>query len=200
MPRSLALPPLRLHDLLLRAAQRFPDKPVTVFEGETLSYREVLARAEALAGHLQQACGVRHGDRVLLDLQNGSGFVVALFGILRADAVAVPVGPANIAQELKHYLANSGAKVAVVEKDVAARFAGLPLEHLIVMEEFRPAGRVPAPSRSKPEDLCVMPYTSGSTGQPRGCMHTHATCMHNIVGSAMWKHASSPRSMPAAPS
>ena len=45
MPRGLALPPLRLHDLLARAAQRFPDKPATVFEGAMLTYREVLRRS-----------------------------------------------------------------------------------------------------------------------------------------------------------
>jgi len=188
MPRSLALPPLRLHDLLLRAAQRFPDKPATVFGGETLSYREVLARAEALAGQLQHACGVRKGDRVLLDLQNGPDFIVALFAILRADAVAVPVSPANVAGELKHYLEDSGAWVALVEREVAERFGGLPLEHLIVMEDGRPAGRLPAPSTATADDLCLMPYTSGSTGQPKGCMHTHATCLHNIAGAALWKH------------
>jgi len=187
MPRSLALPPLRLHDLLSRAASRSPDKPATVFEGNALSYREILQRSEALAGHLQQACGVRRGDRVLLDLQNGADFVVALFGVLRADAVAVPVSPANVAQELKHYLEDSGARVAVVEQEVASRFAGLPLEHLVVMEDFR-GGATPAPSVSQPQDLCLLPYTSGSTGQPKGCMHTHATCLHNIAGAALWKH------------
>ena len=46
MPRSLALPPLRLHDLLARAAKRSPAKPATVFEGQTLTYREVLQRAD----------------------------------------------------------------------------------------------------------------------------------------------------------
>jgi fatty-acyl-CoA synthase len=187
MPHSLALQPLRLHDLLSRAAQRFPDKPATVFEDEALTYGEVLARAEALAGHLQQDCGVRRGDRVLLDLQNGSDFVVALFGVLRADAVAVPVSPANVAQELGRYLADSGAKVAVVEQEAAVRFAGLPLEHLVVMEDFH-GGAAPAPSVSRPQDLCLMPYTSGSTGQPKGCMHTHSTCLHNIAGAALWKH------------
>jgi fatty-acyl-CoA synthase len=158
-----------------------------VFEGKSLSYREILQRSEALAGHLQQVCGVRRGDRVLLDLQNGADFVVALFGILRADAVAVPVSPANLAGELKNYLEDSGAKVALVEQDLAARFAGLPLEHLIVMEGFR-GSAVPMASIAQPQDLCLMPYTSGSTGQPKGCMHTHATCLHNIAGAAMWKH------------
>jgi len=187
MPRSLALPPLRLHDLLARAAQRLPDKPASVFEGVTLTYGDILRRSDALAGHLQHACGVRKGDRVVLDLQNGHDFVIALFAVLRADAVAVPLSPANLAEELRHYLADSGAKVALVEKSVASRFAGLPLEQVIVMEEFR-GGAVPAPSVSRPADLCLMPYTSGSTGQPKGCMHTHATCLHNIAGAALWKH------------
>ena len=187
MPRSLALPPLRLHDLLARAAKRFPEKPATVFEGQTLTYREVLQRTEALAGHLQQTCGVRKGDRVLLDLQNGHDFVIGLFAVLRADAVAVPLSPANVTEELRHYIADCGAKVALVEKSVAPRFAGLALDEVIVMEEFR-GSATPAPSVSRPEDLCLMPYTSGSTGQPKGCMHTHATCLHNIAGAALWKH------------
>jgi fatty-acyl-CoA synthase len=187
MPRRLALPPVRLHDLLARAASRHPDKPATVFDGTARTYGEVLARSDALAAHLQRACGVAPGDRVLLDLQNGHDFVVALFGILRADAIAVPVSPANVAGELAHYLEDAGARVAVVEREVASRFAGAPHEHLVVMEDFRPGGEAPAPSRAKPGDLCLMPYTSGSTGQPNGCMHTHATCLHNIAGSAMWK-------------
>ena len=188
MPRSLSLPPLRLHDLLGRAASRFPDKPATVFQGASLSYPELAARAEALAGHLQHACGVRKGDRVLLDLQNGPDYIVGLFAILRADAVAVPVSPANVAAELRRYVEDSGAKVAITEREVAARFAGLPLEQLIVMEERRPGGKRPAPSTATADELCLMPYTSGSTGQPKGCMHTHATCLHNIAGSALWKH------------
>jgi fatty-acyl-CoA synthase len=188
MPRSLSLPPLRLHDLLARAASRHPDKPATVFDGRTLAYREVLGRSDALAAHLQRACGVAPGDRVLLDLQNGHDFVVALFGILRADAVAVPVSPANVATELAHYLQDSGARVALAEREVAERLAGAPLEHLIVMDDFRGGGEPPLPSLAKASDLCLMPYTSGSTGQPKGCMHTHATCLHNIAGSALWKH------------
>jgi acyl-CoA synthetase (AMP-forming)/AMP-acid ligase II len=91
MPRRLALPPVRLHDLLARAASRHPDKPATVFDGTARTYGEVLARSDALAAHLQRACGVAPRDRVLLDLQNGHDFVVALFGILRADAIEVPL-------------------------------------------------------------------------------------------------------------
>jgi fatty-acyl-CoA synthase len=189
MPRSLQpLPPLRLHDLLARAASRFPDKPASIFEGVALTYRDILRRSEALAGHLQLACGVRKGERVLIDLQNGHDFVIALFGVLRADAVAVLVSPANVGEELRYYVTDSGARVALTEKPLAPRFAALPLGHLIVMEDLPAGAGTPASSASRPEDLCLLLYTSGSTGQPKGCMHTHQTCLHNIAGAALWKH------------
>jgi fatty-acyl-CoA synthase len=190
MPRSLALPPLRLHDLLAAAARRSPDKAATVFQDETLSYRALQRRTESLAGHLQRACGVRRGDRVLLDLQNGPAFVIAFFAVLRADAVAVPVSPMNLGAELRRILEDSGARVAVADPEVASRFADLPLEHLVVSDAIPEALEPAAPSQARVSDLCVMPYTSGSTGQPKGCMHTHATTLHNVVGSALWKHVS----------
>jgi fatty-acyl-CoA synthase len=191
MPRGLVLPSLRLHDLLAESARRFPHKAATIFQGETLTYAQLQQRSESLAGHLQRACGVRRGDRVLLDLQNGPEFVIAFFAVLRADALAVPVSPMNLAAELQHYLEDSDARVAIADREVAARFAGLPLEHLIVAEDMARLRGEPGVSRSGMQDLCVMPYTSGSTGQPKGCMHTHASVMHNVVGSAVWKHVTS---------
>jgi len=100
MPRSLAPARTTLHDMLESAAQRFPGNPATIFQDETLTWAEVRRRVDALAGHLRQECGVRRGDRVLLDLQNGPEFVIACFAVLRADAVVVPVGPMNLAGEL----------------------------------------------------------------------------------------------------
>ncbi len=187
MPRSLRAPAVTLQEMFLDSARRHPDKPASIFEGRSLSYRELRAKVEALAGHLQQACGVRRGDRVLLDMQNGHGFVIACLAILRADAVVVPVSPMNLTEELRHYILDSDARVAITEKDLAPAFSGLPLEHLLIPEETRTTAEA-NPSLAQPDDLCMMPYTSGSTGQPKGCMHTNATVLHNVVGAAKWKH------------
>ena len=59
---------------------------------------------EALAGFLQQRCGVAAGDRVLLYAQNGPHFIVGYYAILRADAVVVPVNPMNRVEELRHLI------------------------------------------------------------------------------------------------
>ena len=188
MPRSLPAPRITLQEMFLLSAKRFPDKPAAIFDGFSLSYSELREKIENLATHLRVACGVKRGDRVLLDMQNGHDFVVACFGILFADAVVVPLSPMNIAEELRHYIADSDARVAITEPELVGRFSGLPLDHLFIAGETKPSGNEPRPSNARPGDLCMMPYTSGSTGRPKGCMHTHATAMHNVVGAAIWKH------------
>jgi len=224
LPHNLKPAGVTLHGALAASARRFPEKPLTHFFGAALGYREALAQIERLAGWLQRACGVRRGERVLLDLQNSPQFILACGAILRADAVAVPVSPANLADELAHYLEDSGARVAIVGQEVFAQVAGLigrtPLEHVLVaayvdyadLESDLPrpeavraareplagkgvtlwadalaAAHAPSPSLAQPADLCVMPYTSGSTGLPKGCMHTHASVMHNVLGAALWE-------------
>lgn len=193
LPRSLPAPEATLHAVFEASARRFPAKPMLHFQDRTLAFGEALAQVDALAGHLQQVCGVRPGDRVLVDLQNSDHFVVALYAILRADAVVVPVSPANLSGELAHYIADSDARVAIAGQEVAAQFEGLPLDHLLLAgsedwNKVLAAGCTPSPSNARPGDLCLMPYTSGSTGLPKGCMHTHATILHNVLGAMLWKH------------
>ena len=188
MPRSLRAPDITLQEMFMRSAAKSPGKPALVFEDRVFTYKDLQHRIENLAGHLQHSCGVKRGDRVLLDMQNGHDFVIACFAILRADAVVVPVSPMNLAEELRHYLEDSDARVAIAEEGLASRFDSLPVESLIVPGITKLSGEKPKPGISLPDDLCLMPYTSGSTGNPKGCMHTHATVLHNVVGAAAWKH------------
>jgi len=185
MPRSLRAPRITLQQMFLNSATKHPDKVAAVFDGNALSYSELREKVENLAGHLQHACGVRRGDRVLLDMQNGHDFVIATFGTLLADAVVVPVSPINLTEELRHYVTDSDARVAITEEDLFARFSGLPLDHVLLLRNITP--NKPEPSVAIPDDLAMMPYTSGSTGRPKGCMHTHATVLHNVAGACAWK-------------
>ncbi len=132
LPRSLTLPRSTLHGMLEASAARYPDRPFSLFFGGVLRYGAALAQVERLAGHLQQVCGVRRGDRVLLCLQNSPQFPLALFAILRADAVAVPLSPMSVAAELGHYAEDSDARVAIVGQELWPRFAGLGLAHAVV--------------------------------------------------------------------
>jgi fatty-acyl-CoA synthase len=188
MPRSLRAPRITLQEMFLRSARKFPQKPAAIFAGLALSYSELREKVENLAAHLQSVCGVKRGDRVLLDMQNGHDFVIACFAILRADAVVVPLSPMNLTEELRLYVEDSDARIAITEKDLASRFSGLPLNHLLIAGETKTTGEHPGPGNAQPDDLCMLPYTSGSTGKPKGCMHTHATVLHNVAGACAWKH------------
>ncbi len=235
LPRELAVPRTSLWFNLDVSAARWPDKPAYLFFGRPLSYRELREQSLAIAGWLQ-AHGVGKGDRVALFMQNCPQFVAALYGILRADAVVVPVNPMNRAEEFGHYIADPEAKVAICSADlagiVAQANAALPeaqrLQHVLVtryadalpeaieaaeapnpateqwlradpaLPEGGPqwtrwagalaAGLAPGPHAAAPEDLALLPYTSGTTGLPKGCMHTHQTLMHNAAGG-QWGHS-----------
>ena len=237
LPHAITPPATSLWQNLAISALRYPDKPAIVFFGTVMTWAQLKAAAERLAAYLQ-SLGVQKGDRVVLNMQNSPQLVVAHFAILRADAVVVPVNPMNRAEELKHYITDPDAKVAITTADLAGELArasdalpeGQRLQHLIVTqftdafdgnvegndappETWRdwllthhalPAlagGQVHAwkdalafdgplaEATAGPQDLSVLPYTSGTTGLPKGCMHTHASIMHNAVACALWSVA-----------
>ncbi|RZJ24255.1 MAG: long-chain fatty acid--CoA ligase, partial [Haliea sp.] len=139
LPHAITPPATSLWHNLAVSALRFPDKAALVFFGQVFTYAEVLDQAERLAATLH-ALGVKKGDRVVLDMQNCPQWVIANFAILRADAVVVPVNPMNRAEELKHYITDPDARVAIIAADLAPELAranaqleaGERLQHMIV--------------------------------------------------------------------
>jgi fatty-acyl-CoA synthase len=222
LPHSLEFPATGLYYNLEVSAARYPDKPLMLFYDAVLTYAQAKAQADALAAFLQQRCGVRRGDRVLLFMQNSPQFVIGYYACLRADAMVVPINPMNLTEELRHYVADSGATAALCGQELYPQLApllGAGLEHAVVAaysdyltartdldvpdsvrapqqpiaapgvtlwRDALDAGLRPAPHLAGPDDLCVMPYTSGTTGRPKGCIHTHATVMSTVVIAAQW--------------
>ena len=119
LPRAVIAPETSLWFNLEVAATRFPDRAAYLFFGRALTYRQMRDDAIALAGWLQKA-GVEAGDRVAVFMQNCPQFPVALYAILRANAVVVPVNPMNRAEEFKHYITDPGTKVVICSADLAA--------------------------------------------------------------------------------
>ena len=236
LPHALTVPLTSLWVNLQISALRFPDKLALVFMGQTWTYAQLLKSAERVASALLHM-GVQKGDRVVLNMQNCPQLVITHFAILRLDAVVVPVNPMNRTEELKHYILDPDAQVAVTTSDLASELAAASnalapeqrLKHLLVThftdvfdadgigpqempEAWRPwllarpelptlkGGQVHAwsevalPSHALPpvsattHDLAVLPYTSGTTGLPKGCMHTHGSIMHNALASGLWSN------------
>ncbi|OGB27559.1 MAG: long-chain fatty acid--CoA ligase [Burkholderiales bacterium RIFCSPLOWO2_02_FULL_57_36] len=229
LPYTLTTPETSVYANLEISARRYPDKTAVIFYDSILTYAQLNADVEALAGYLQQACGVQRGDRVLLNLQNSPQFIIAFYAIMRADAMVVPVNPMLMTDELRHYVNDSGAKAAITAQDIFARIAPLvgttglanvvvasysdaltaPTElavpawvreernvptmpGVVIWQDAISARHAPAPHAAGPDDLACMPYTSGTTGHPKGCIHTHRSMMFNAVAGPSWSGPSVP--------
>lgn len=228
VPRRLDLPERRIDENLRRTAEQVPEKAALLYHGAALSYAELDAQVDALAGWLQREAGVGRGDRVLLYLQNSPHFVIAYYAALRAGAVVAPANPMSRAAELDALIADAGARVAIAGQELLEGIAPAAREgrlaRLIVAayadmadpscdapppsdlaatgrsdyeipgaapwREALAAGAAPARSPAGPDDLAVIAYTSGATGRPKGCMHSHRTIMANAIGSVAWDPAS----------
>ncbi|WP_166262050.1 long-chain-fatty-acid--CoA ligase [Marinobacter salicampi] len=227
LPETLDVPKTSLYYNLEVAAKRYPSKPAIVFYGFTLTYGEFLEQVESMAGYLQQACGVKPGDRVALYSQNCPQFMIGYYAILRAQAVVVPVNPMNLEDELRYCVADSGARTLLAAQELNEYACPLlnagDIDHLILhaYSDYLPtrldmqvpaavsAPRLalgdtkltlwqdalarelaPAAFDGKCDDLSVIAYTSGTTGQPKGCVHSHVTVMASVAASTVWRGGS----------
>lgn len=186
----------RISDLAQRAAHRFGDATaIAMLGGETLSFREVDARAARFAGGLA-ARGIRPGDRVVLYLANSPEWLIAYHAIARMGAVVVPanilLSPAEVA-----YLVGDAEAAAVIvaaeHKDNVTAALGTDAPPLIWAVGARDgddgfqallAGPALDPLDVDPEALVALCYTSGTTGRPKGAMLTHANIFSSTALTA----------------
>ena len=141
VPRSLDFPQTHLWANVAASAARHPDKPCLVFYDSVVTHGQFRQQTEWLAGWLQQVAGVQRGDRVLLCTQNSPQFAIGAYGVLRADAVLVPVNPMNRTEEIRHLVLDAGAKVLICAQDLfdqvaplleEGRRTGEGLQHVLV--------------------------------------------------------------------
>ena len=181
-----------LSHLLPASAQRFGDRPAVRCLGEELTYTEFDHRAGQLAATLVEA-GVARGDRVGLHLHKSLESIIGIHGILRAGAAYVPLDPLAPPTLLRTIVADCGIRVLVTHDlrrtSVAAVAEDCDITHVVGLSESLAgsvvtnswadvAARSPIePVAALADDLAYVMYTSGSTGEPKGIMHTHRSGM-----------------------
>lgn len=190
-----------LHEPLFATARRLPDKTAVVDNAGRLTYAELAGEVERFAAALR-ARGIGPGDRVAVHLPNVAQAVVAMYGVLRAGAVFMPVNPLTRTEKLASLLADSEAAALVTTAALAGvwqpavgrretpRFVVLvgdpappspgpaPPTVIIGWRDFLAEGEatpfaLPAEAALTEDDLAALIYTSGSTGEPKGVMLTH---------------------------
>jgi crotonobetaine/carnitine-CoA ligase len=174
--------------------QADPDGPYLDFEGVEYSARRMDEESNRLA-HALARLDVARGDRVATLLENGAEQVVSFFAALKLGAVQVPINTAYKGDFLQHQLADSGARVVVVQGDFSGRVAevaaalpdltaalvvGEPAEQVTAVAQHDWTASLAAASAAPPPDAGVRPadlacfiYTAGTTGPSKGCMLPH---------------------------
>ena len=173
------------------AARTHPDRPAVVLDDTVLSYADLWDRTARVAGWLRQR-GQQPGDRVGLMLPNVPAFPVLYYGILRAGGVVVPMNPLLKAREVKHYLGDSGARLAfawqTAADEAAAGAAEAGAESVVVdggsLGEMAGWPSSPEVTPRSDDDTAVLLYTSGTTGTPKGAELTHANMATNASVTA----------------
>ena len=159
-----------------------------VDESETLTYRQLEIRSKAV-GAVMQSHG-KKGDRVLLLFPAGLQYVASLFACFYSGMVAVPAYPPRRNRNLNRVLSivqDAGAQMALVTRqvydDIERNFAELPLLreiHWIVYEDIDDTeAKNWKKTEILPEDVAIIQYTSGSTGNPKGVMLSQLNLLYN---------------------
>ena len=188
-----------LHQLLQHSAKKWPKKQAVRHQGKHLAYAELEAQSNQLAAVLLDA-GVNRGDRVGIYLDKSLPAVVAIFGILKAGAVYVPLDPAAPKQRIAFIIKNCQMKAVVSTtgrmKALNKHFSDdlTSLEGVVLTNEvadladtfpyvagWRDLLAAPDTPPADPalieNDLAYILYTSGSTGTPKGVMISHRTSL-----------------------
>jgi len=140
-----------------------------------VTFVELRDRARATAKRLL-AAGVRHGDRVVLSGRNHPDWVVAFFGIQLAGAVAVPLDPGLEADDATVIADKAQPRLALLDDEALAAFGrAVEADRLDLAETTAPGRAEPLPDpKVTGDDVASILFTSGTTGDPKGVMLTHA--------------------------
>jgi len=190
------------YDQLARtAAERNPDRPAIIYHDLVLTYREVISMANCVANGMHNL-GMKKGDRLCLLTANCPEYTITLIAASSIGVVISPMNPGYKEREVGYQLENSEASAILIQKELVPTLQlvlsqkSLPrLKHIFVTGASVPEGipeaiplarliRQSSPQRPEKveissDDLVALPYSSGTTGLPKGTMLTHRNLTAN---------------------
>lgn len=167
-----------LDGLFLEAADKFPDKEALVTCSRRMTYREIKEEAFYISGQLQ-SMGIKKEETVAVFMEKGWEQVVAVYGILFAGAVYLPIDIHNPKERVEKILRDSGTRIILVQKQADEQDTEWLHEwDCISVSGLKNDSEYKA-QENKAGDLAYVIYTSGTTGMPKGVMITH----HNAVNT-----------------
>ncbi|MCW2540368.1 MAG: AMP-dependent synthetase and ligase [Frankiales bacterium] len=197
--KAYAVAPFTFADML-RASRQYGDKDWFIYQDERYSFEQNYRIASGLAHELINTYGIKKGDRVAIALRNYPEFVFLFWAVTSIGAVLVPLNAWWTADELAYGIQDSGAVFLAADREritsLKDRLPGLGLRGVIsirtdevidgvdkwddVKARFDPNAELPDVDLDT-DDMATILYTSGTTGQSRGAIHTHRNHATNLL-------------------
>ena len=195
----LPYPEVPLFHTLDQAAAAFPTQTAILFEGRSVKYHELKRWSDRLASSLARL-GLEKGDRVCLYLENCPEFMLSYWAVLKAGGVVVPTSILRTEEGLLHELGESGSRMIICKEGYLERVAAVRqrtrVEHILVASDagydVEPVPHAlpkqahdlrlllkegddtpPSVAIDPRQDLCMVIFTGGATGVPKGVMLSH---------------------------
>ncbi|MEW6187701.1 MAG: AMP-binding protein [Thermodesulfobacteriota bacterium] len=198
VPRTVQFPEIPLHVIGRETARKYPHNLaiLSMQDQRKFTYLELMHYSDRIAAGLA-ALGVKKGDGVGLYMVNSPEFIFSVYGISQTGAVIVPLNPMLKAPDIEHIARDSGILKTVICSsffqpvlEQVGKEAGI--ENIIVhgpasggaisldalIQNHRP--QPPVVEINPKEDLCVLLYTGGTTGAPKGVMTTHYNLISDL--------------------
>ncbi|WP_078428094.1 acyl-CoA synthetase [Alkalihalobacterium alkalinitrilicum] len=190
-------------ETLKRAAHQSPHKDAFVYEGKRVTYQQMDERASQLAGWLQ-AQGIEHDEKVGFILKNGLPFVEAFYGIALSGGVGVPINFRLAAGEIEYIVNNSDSKILIIDRDYVEVIQEIrnripKVQQIVVVGTehsnedfinyhsiFEKQWNYTPVEQLCDDDGCMIVYTSGTTGRPKGAVLTHKNLCQNGM-NCIWE-------------
>jgi long-chain acyl-CoA synthetase len=205
VPKTVRYPEIPLHYLGRETARKYPHNLAiySIQDQRKYTYLELMHYSDRIAAGLSDL-GVKKGDGVGLYMINSPEFIFSVYGISQTGAVIVPLNPMLKAPDIEHIARDSGILKTVICSSIFQPIVEqvgkqTSIEHIIVhgqksgkaisLEELienHPA-RPPVVEINPREDLCVLLYTGGTTGAPKGVMITHYNLTSNVFQMAAYE-------------
>ena len=179
-----------VHQLFEQQVERTPDAPAVRFGGESLSYRELNYRANALAHHLRGQ-GIGPDSIVGVCLERSFDMVTAVLGALKAGAAYLPLDPAYPHERLQFMLEDSHAAILLTQEKLRSVFPNVATPALLMDKDWSHGTKLNQENpenHTSPENLSYLIYTSGSTGKPKGVAMVHRPLVNLMDWQARNSH------------
>lgn len=178
-----------IHELFEAQVRRTPDHPAVKISNQELTYQQLNEKANQLA-RLLRKLGVQNDQIVGIMLENSLETLIGIWGILKAGGAYLPIDPINPAARKEFIILESGIRILLTQKDVLAAneslLSQLNLQNVLLLDDqdLYAGDSSNLHVINKPDDLCYVIYTSGTSGNPKGVMIEHAGVVNYIVWAA----------------